>query len=117
MTLTPLLLLWACATGPGLRADASDFTARDGLKTAYQALQEAETDTGGHRIRAQLETRAALEALGPLRLPAREVPFTGPPTLAVALALLERSARQLSHNPRAQEHTLRALAELREALK
>jgi hypothetical protein len=45
------------------------------------------------------------------------VPFDGPPTLAVALALLEHSEPGLASNSTAQGHARKALAELREALK
>jgi hypothetical protein len=93
------------------------FDVRDYLDTAYETLVAAETDVAGHRIRAQLETRAALAALGALGAATRTVPYAGPPTMAVALELLEHTEPQLAQHPAAQLHTLRALAELREALK
>lgn len=112
-----VLTLSACASGRDLvRFGEGAFAARDYLHTAWETLTQAETDTEGHRIRAQLETRAALEALGGPAT-ARRVPYQGPPTLAVAMALLERSAPQVPQDSPAQAHTRRALAELREALR
>ena len=105
-TLALLLLLSGCSTTQVvIRHEAGAFSVRDYLKTAYETLAEAETDTGGHRIRAQLETLAP-----------RMVPFEGPPTLAVALALLEHSEPELQSNGAALDHTRRALQELRKAL-
>ena len=70
-----------------------------------------------HRIRAQRETRAALEALTDYSSGARSVPFVGPPSLSVALELLEHSDAELTHSsPSALEHTRRAEAELRAVL-
>lgn len=110
------LMLAGCATRPVLR-DEAGFTARDYLKTAYDTLLVADPDTAGHRIRAELETRAALEALGGPSSGANSVPFEGPPTLRVAQALLEESTTRLSNAPAAQSHARVALAELREALR
>jgi hypothetical protein len=115
-----LLVLFLCgctSTRAVVRHEAGAFSVRDYLETAWGALAQAETDTGGHRIRAQVETRAALDVLGELNLPVRKVPFTGPPTLAVALELLEYSEPELTSNQGAHLHTQRALEELREALK
>ncbi|MDP1827026.1 MAG: hypothetical protein Q8L48_27380 [Archangium sp.] len=113
-----LLFLSGCtSTRVLVRHDAGAFSVRDYLKTAYQTLTEAETDVGGHRIRAQRETRAALDLLGQSPVAPRPVPFEGPPTLAVALELLEYSEREVRLNQPAHLHTTRAVAELREALK
>lgn len=113
-----LLVLSGCtSTRVLVRHEAGTFSVRDYLKTAYETLGEAETDSGGHRIRAQLETRAALDLMGDFSVPPRPVPFEGPPTLAVALELLEHSERRVRQNPPAHQHTQRAVAELREALK
>ena len=99
-------------TQPGL------FGARDYLKTAWETLRKAETDTEGHRVRAERETRAALEELGDASMPARKVPFTGPPSLAVALELLEHSEVEMSRvfSNDALVHTRRAADELRAAI-
>lgn len=114
---TLLLLLSGCSTTRVvIRHDAGAFSVRDYLSTAYETLTQAETDTAGHRIRAQLETRAALQLLGESSVPPRLVPFEGPPTLAVALALLEHSEPNLPLEGGAHQHTARALAELRAAL-
>ena len=98
-----------------IRHEAGAFSVRDYLKPAYETLGEAETDTGGHRIRAQLETRAALEGLGESSLPTRAVPFEGPPSMAVARALLEHSVASLPPEGGPRVHTQRALNELRQA--
>jgi hypothetical protein len=115
-----LLFLTGCSsTQVVIRHEAGSFSVRDYLKTAYETLAEAETDTGGHRIRAQLETRAALNVLDEAdrTVPVRLVPFEGPPTLAVALALLEHSEPELlTENGAALDHTRCALKELRAAL-
>lgn len=117
-TLALLLLLTGCSTTQVvIRHEAGAFSVRDYLKTAHDTLAEAETDTGGHRIRAQLETRAALDLVDDQSsLAPRPVPFEGPPTLAVALALLEHSEHDLQSNGAALDHTRRALKELRKAL-
>ncbi len=113
-----MLVLSGCSsTRAVVRHERGAFAVRDYLKTAYETLAIAETDTGGHRIRAQLETRAAIEALGDLGGPTKRVPYEGPPTLAVALELLERSEPDMTQNVLAHTHAQRALAELREALK
>lgn len=119
LVLAALLGFTACtaSTTSALRPEASSFAVRDYLKTAYETLASAETDTDGHRVRAQLETRAALDALGELSSPARVVPYDGPPTMSVALELLEQSAPKVLHNRDAHEHTLKAVAELRAALR
>jgi hypothetical protein len=118
LTFVTLFLLSACTpTRTALRPEASGFAVRDYLKTAYETLASAETDTDGHRVRAQLETREALSALGELGLSARSVPYDGPPTMSVALELLEQSAPKVVHNPDAHQHTLKAVAELRAALR
>jgi hypothetical protein len=112
-----LLACSACASSHrALRSDANSFAVRDYLKTAYETLASAETDTDGHRVRAQLETRAALDALGDLGSSARLVPYDGPPSMSVALELLEESAPKVAHNPDAHQHTLKAVAELRAAV-
>lgn len=120
LIIAAVLSLTGCAapTKQAVRSDVGSFAARDYLKTAYETLVAAETDTGGHRIRAQLETRAAIASLGEeLAGPARLVPFEGPPTMRVALELLERSETQLPLNAPARKHALVAVAELRAALK
>jgi hypothetical protein len=113
-----LILGPGCASRGALRGDGSAFTARDYLRTAWNTLIEAETDTAGHRVRAQRETRAALEALNELTSTARVVPFEGPPTLAVALELLQHSEAEIGRrgSPAALEHTRRAEDELKAAL-
>lgn len=115
------LLLAGCATTSSrvvINDKAGAFSVNDYLKTAYDTLLEAETDTGGHRIRAQLETRAALDLLANTSVPPRSVPFEGPPTLAVALALLERSEHDLRREDAAPalDATRRAVKELKAAL-
>lgn len=105
------------ASHSAVRHDAGAWAVRDYLKTAYQTLAIAETDTDGHRVRAQLETRAAIDALGELGGPARVVPYDGPPSLSVALELLEHSTPRLQGNPLAQAHAQRAVAELQAALR
>jgi len=57
-TLLLLLAVAGCAPRSIIRHDAGAFAVRDYLKTAYETLASAETDGDGHRIRAQLETRA-----------------------------------------------------------
>jgi len=116
-TLLLLLAVAGCAPRSIIRHDAGAFAVRDYLKTAYETLASAETDGDGHRIRAQLETRAAIEALGGLDGPLRWVPYEGPATLAVALELLERTEPQMTQNVLAQTHVTRALVELRAALR
>ncbi len=114
-----LLLTTGCATTSSISAtEPGLFGARDYLKTAWETLAKAETDTEGHRIRAERETRAALEELGDLSLPARKVPFTGPPSLAIALELLEHSEIEMSRmcSNDALVHTRRAADELRAAI-
>jgi uncharacterized iron-regulated protein len=101
-----ILVSSSCATPAVVRSEPGLFTVRDYLKTAYDTLLVAETDTNGHRIRAQLETRAALQALDD----------AAPAALAVALELLERSQQEATQNVLAQTHTTRAAAELRQAL-
>lgn len=119
-TLFAAVVLFAgCATPTrtALRPEASAFAVRDYLQTAYETLALAETDTDGHRVRAQLETREALSALGELGGGTRPVPYDGPPTMSVALELLELSAPKVVHNRDAHEHTLKAVAELRAAVR
>ena len=106
----------SCATPSVERHAPGTFSVRDYLKTAYDTLLVAETDTGGHRVRAQLETRAALAALDGDPNPPRRVPYAGPPSLAVALELLERCEHESTTNVIAQTHTQRAVAELRQAV-
>ncbi|MFT3706285.1 MAG: hypothetical protein QM817_01335 [Archangium sp.] len=108
--------LSGCATTAVQHHEVGTFSVRDYLKTAYDTLLVAETDTEGHRVRAQLETRAALDALEDLSTSPRRVPYSGPPTLAVALELLERSEQETTQNVLAQTHARRAAAELRQAL-
>lgn len=113
-----LLLLVGCSSSRAVvRHEAGAFSVRDYLQTAFETLGEAETDSGGHRVRAQLETRAALEGLGESGLRARKVPYEGPPTLAVALELLEHSAPEMPQDGPAHLHAQRALGELRQAVK
>lgn len=118
LVLSALLGFVACSsTSSAVRADVGAFAVRDYLKTAWETLSLSETDTEGHRVRAQLATRAAIDALGDeLGGPARRVPFDGPPSMSVALELLERSEPQMSQNAAAQAHARRAVAELRAAL-
>jgi hypothetical protein len=105
------LVLWGCATTAVERHAPGTFSVRDYLKTAYDTLLVAETDTEGHRVRAQLETRAALEALDDAQsLPPRRVPYSGPPTLAVALELLERCEQESGQSVLARTHSRRAVA-------
>lgn len=119
LVLTSMVLgLAGCsASHSSVRHDAGAWAVRDYLKTAYQTLAVSETDTDGHRVRAQLETRAAIDALGDLGGPARVVPFEGLPSMAVALELLEHSTPRLQANPLAQAHAQRAVAELKAALR
>jgi hypothetical protein len=115
----PFLLLFvciACAPRSVVRREAGAFAVRDYLKTAWETLALADTDGDGHRIRAQLETRAAIESLGELGAPTRRVPFEGPATLAVALELLECTEPQVTQNVLAHRHVSLAVAELRAAL-
>ena len=111
-----LVALSGCATTHLSSASERTYEPRDYLQTAYEALVRADTDTGGHRIRAELETRAALQALGDEARHARAVPFDGPPSMQVALELLQATEPQLTQNVLARTHTERAVAELREAL-
>lgn len=112
-----LFLLAACsANRSALRDEKGSYSARDYLQTAFETLTDAETDTGGHRIRAVVETRAALERLDDGGVRARRVPYEGPPSLSVAFELLQRSEPELPPRSRAQEHAQRALEELRLAL-
>lgn len=94
------------------------YGARDYLKTAWETLGRADTDTNGHRVRAERETRAALENLGEVSMPARAVPFVGPPTLAIALDLLEHGEIEMQRmcSNDALVHTRRAAEELRAAI-
>lgn len=110
-----VVALGGCTAGKYVRSEQGTFSVRDYLSTAYDTLLASETDSDGHRIRAQLETRAALAALDE-RSPPRRVPFEEPPTLAVALELLERSQHESTLNVLAQTHALRAAAELKQAL-
>lgn len=110
-----LALLASCASGRAVTVAEGSYSQRDYLKTAYETLQTSETDTGGHRIRAQLATRAALQALEDGEL-GRSVPFDGPPSLAVARELLERVAPSPADGSVVAENTRRALAELNAAL-
>jgi hypothetical protein len=110
------LLGCGCASTNAVVARGGDWTARDYVKTALQTLTLADTDTGGHRMKAELETRAALDILD-ARGHARAVPYEGPPTLAAALELLQQGELSLMRTPSpALDHTRRAEAELREAL-
>lgn len=112
--LAVVVLSAACSpTRAALRPEANAFAVRDCLKTAYEALARAETDADGHRVRAQLETREALRALDELGRLARTVPYEGPPSMAVALELLELSLPKMTSNARAQAHAQRAVEELR----
>lgn len=118
--LTLFLFFTGCAATSRvvINDEAGAFSVNDYLKTAYDTLLEAETDTGGHRIRAQLETRAALDLVANTSVPPRSVPFEGPPTLAAALALLERTEHDLVQDKAAPalDATRRAMKELRAAL-
>jgi hypothetical protein len=109
-------VLCGCATAAVQHHQPGTFSVHDYLKTAYDTLLVAETDTDGHRVRAQLETRAALDALDDRSVSPRRVPYEGPPSLAVALELLERSEQETTQNVLAQTHARRAAAELRQAL-
>lgn len=115
MRLLLLFLISACASAP-LLPGPNRYEARDYLKTAYETLVKADPDTEGHRIRAELETQAALQALGDEQRLAREVPFQGPPTLAVALELLRAGEAGVTTNVPVRVHTQRAMAELQAAL-
>lgn len=119
LALAAALSLLSCASNrTTVRHDARAFSGRDYLKTAYETLLAAETDTEGHRVRAMLDTRAALAVLGAEQCTVdRKVAFDGPPTLAVALELLEYSEQETKQNPLAHSHLKRALTELRAALK
>jgi len=108
-------LVTGCATAQLAQTEKGAFTVKDYLKTAYDTLLVADPDTEGHRIRAQLETRAALASFDD-SVPFKPVPYAGPPSLAVALELLERSTLEDGATVVAQTHTQRALAELRQAL-
>lgn len=110
-----LLMLSSCAAGRVATVPDGAYSQRDYLKTAYETLQVAETDTNGHRIRAQLATRAALQALDDDEL-ARSVPYSGPPSLAVARELLQRVAPMPTDTSPVAEQTRRALLELNAAL-
>jgi hypothetical protein len=112
------LCLAACAAPSAIRVEDHTFTAADYLKSAVDTLARAETDADGHRIRAQIETKAALDAINELGGSTRSVPFVGPPTFSVALELLVRSEAELEW-PKSQvalAHTRRAEDELRAAL-
>lgn len=119
LVLAVVSALSGCASSRAvIRHEEGAFSARDYLKTAYETLLKAETDTGGHRIRALLDTRAALAVLGTERcVRERKVAFDGPPTLAVALELLEYAEQELRQNTLAHSHLQSALSELRTALK
>lgn len=108
-----LLVLSGCAHTT-LRADET-FSARDYLQTALETLAAADPDVGGHRLRAQLETKAALEVLGEGAV-SRTVPYDGPPRLEVALELLERCEAARSVDEAALHHARQAADELRQAL-
>jgi len=108
-----LLVLSGCAHTT-LRADET-FSARDYLQTALETLAAADPDVGGHRLRAQLETKAALEVLGE-GAASRAVPYDGPPRLEVALELLERCEAARSVDEAALHHARQAADELRQAL-
>ncbi len=110
-----LMLLSSCAAGRAVTVREGSYSTRDYLKTAYETLQSSDTDTNGHRIRAQLATRAALQALDDGD-PGRSVPFEGPPSLAVARELLERVAPAPTDVSAVAEQTRRALGELNAAL-
>lgn len=100
-----------------VRVGDGAYSASDYLRTAYQALNEAETDVDGHRVRAQLQAKAALRALPDGGFRARLVPYEGPATLAVALELLERSTLHLAERDAAREHAQLALLELRQVVR
>lgn len=116
-TLFLLLLVSGCAH-TALRTDDTRFTTRDYLATALETLTASDPDVAGLRVRAQLETKAALEQLMDGATSHRVVPYDGPPRLEVALELLERSEGALSASgeARALEHTRRAAQSLRVAL-
>jgi hypothetical protein len=111
--LVVLLVLSGCAH-TALRADET-FSARDYLQTALETLAASDPDVGGHRLRAQLETKAALEVMGDVGA-SRSVPYDGPPRLEVALELLERCEAARAVDEQALQHARMAAAELREAL-
>jgi hypothetical protein len=108
-----LFLLGCTADRQAVRVDSAAYAAPDYLRTAYEALNEAETDVDGRRVAAQLQTKQALRALPDGGLHARRVPYEGPPTLDVAAELLERSTLHLSERDPARAHAQRALRELR----
>ncbi|HEY0882013.1 MAG TPA: hypothetical protein VGD87_10810 [Archangium sp.] len=110
-----LLFLGCAGSRSVVRDERGGYSARDYLQTAFDTLSEAETDTNGHRIRAAVETRAALERLDDRARP-RRVPYEGEPSLAVAFELLQRSEPELPPRSAAQQHAQRALEELRLAL-
>ncbi|MGV3622946.1 MAG: hypothetical protein ACO1OB_19155 [Archangium sp.] len=110
-----LLMLSSCAAGRVAMVPEGSYSQRDYLKTAYETLQNADTDTEGHRIRAQLATRAALQALDDGEL-GRSVPFEGQPSMAVARELLQRVAPMPTDASPVAENTRRALNELNAAL-
>lgn len=110
-----LVMLSSCAASRVVTVADGAYSQRDYLKTAYETLQNADTDTEGHRIRAQLATRAALQALDDGDL-GRNVPFEGPPSMAVARELLQRVAPSPTDGSAVAESTRRALTELNAAL-
>lgn len=115
-----LALLSTAACTPSraaVRVTDGAYSASDYLRTAYEALNEAETDVDGHRVRAQLQAKAALQALPDGGFRARRVPYEGPATLAVALELLERSTLHLAERDPARGHAQLALGELRQVVR
>lgn len=109
------LMLSSCAAGSAIKVADGSYSQRDYLKTAYETLQNSDTDTDGHRIRAQLATRAALQSLDDRDL-GRAVPFEGPPSMAVARELLQRVTTSPTDGSPVAENTRRALMELNAAL-
>lgn len=118
LILSSMCLIAGCATPSAIRVEAHSFTAADYLKSAVDALAKAETDSDGHRIRAQTETKAALDAINEFGNATKAVPFVGPPTFSVALELLVRSEAELEWRKShvALAHARRAEDELRAAL-
>ncbi len=112
-----VLLVSGCAH-TALKTDATSFSSRDYLSTALETLSAADPDIAGYRVRAQVETKAALAQLVDGATSHRVVPSDGPPRLEVALELLERSEGALAAlgEPVALEHTRRAAESVRLAL-
>ncbi len=104
--------------GPEGRVLTSVCTARAASQDRVgNAVAKAKPTPAGTGF-ARRQTRAALEELGAISAPTRKVPFDGPPSLAIALELLEQSEREMQRmcSNDALIHARRAAAELRQAL-